>query len=285
MIAVAFAVLSFVGVMLIINMTLDYHRDFDRAVTAVFENNSFATAKENGIDAIEQYILSEWDGLCRDSDKEYYILSNGNIVKSSKRGGIVEMTSNLKVVLSGGVSRTPDITSDALDYAINTGNGVVVYILDTKTDLYASLKNIAFLFIQALFIGILIAALLSFIISKRLTASLGRLEEGAKRMSKGDFTAITVKSRDEVANLCDVFNEMGKQIQNDFNEFERVEKSRREFVANVSHELKTPLTVIKSYSETLCSTKVDADTEHQFLSVINSEVDRMTDIVGQLLKV
>lgn len=284
MVTVAFAVLTFAGVTMIINTVIDYHRNFERTVTSVFVNDRFDMAKTGGLNGVEFYVQSEWETLCRDSQKEYYILLEGNIVASSAKGGILKITPNLRRVLDGGHSVFTDIT-EPLDYAVSTGEGLIVYILDTKHDLYESIGSLSFLFLQALIIGVLLAGFLSFIISKRLTASLARLEEGAKQMSAGNFTKVSVNSRDEVGRLCTVFNDMGDQIQKDFAEFERVEKSRKEFVSNVSHELKTPLTVIKSYSETLCRNDVDAATSKQFLSVIDSEVDRMTDIVGQLLKV
>lgn len=68
----------------------------------------------------------------------------------------------------------------------------------------------------------------------------------------------------------------------DVTESQRLEIARREFVANVSHELKTPLTTIKTYAETLCDSTNDKD-EQKFLNVIIREVDRMTRIVKELL--
>ncbi len=65
----------------------------------------------------------------------------------------------------------------------------------------------------------------------------------------------------------------------------RLEKMRREFVANVSHELKTPITSIKSYSETLIENdKIDREIVSNFLGVINSEADRMGRLVNDLLE-
>lgn len=63
----------------------------------------------------------------------------------------------------------------------------------------------------------------------------------------------------------------------------KLDNSRREFVANVSHELRTPLTTVKSYTETLIETLNENDMQKHFLEVINSEVDRMTRIVKDLL--
>lgn len=70
----------------------------------------------------------------------------------------------------------------------------------------------------------------------------------------------------------------------DITEQQKLDDSRREFVANVSHELRTPLTTVKSYTETLLESSSKEDNmERRFLTVINSEVDRMTRIVKDLL--
>jgi len=71
----------------------------------------------------------------------------------------------------------------------------------------------------------------------------------------------------------------------DVTKHEKFENMRKEFVANVSHELKTPLTTIKSYAETLLDGAVEeAKMTRKFLNTINSETDRMTRLVRDLLQ-
>ncbi len=69
----------------------------------------------------------------------------------------------------------------------------------------------------------------------------------------------------------------------DITKQENIENSRREFVANVSHELKTPITTIKTYIETIRENDLDRETEIGFLDVVNKEADRMTRLIGDLL--
>ncbi len=74
-------------------------------------------------------------------------------------------------------------------------------------------------------------------------------------------------------------------VLHDITEQQKLDSMRREFVANVSHELRTPITSIKSYAETLLDGAAeDAEITERFLNVINSEADRMTRLVKDLLQ-
>ena len=72
-------------------------------------------------------------------------------------------------------------------------------------------------------------------------------------------------------------------VLHDLTELRRLEAVRRDFVANVSHELKTPLTSIAGYAETLMDPTIDADTRHRFLETVMSNTQRMQRLVDDLL--
>lgn len=91
----------------------------------------------------------------------------------------------------------------------------------------------------------------------------------------------------DYAPFRDENNEIGGIVLviKDITKQQKLENMRREFVANVSHELKTPLTSIKSYAETLLDGMLDdREISESFLGVINSEADRMTRLVRDLLQ-
>ena len=81
---------------------------------------------------------------------------------------------------------------------------------------------------------------------------------------------------DHIGGLILVFQDMTNE--------HKLDNMRKEFVANVSHELKTPITTIKSYAETLMDNEVDKEIEKKFLNVIDGECDRMARLVSDLLQ-
>lgn len=112
----------------------------------------------------------------------------------------------------------------------------------------------------------------------------GRVESGIGSKS------LTANGRILKVNFAPFIDEDSNKVGiifvlQDITEAERLETMRREFVANVSHELKTPITSIKSYTETILDGRVD-DMEMQrvFLEVVNTEADRMSRLVSDLLE-
>jgi two-component system sensor histidine kinase VicK len=82
--------------------------------------------------------------------------------------------------------------------------------------------------------------------------------------------------KNNIGGLIIVFQDMTTE--------HKLDNMRKEFVANVSHELKTPITTIKSYTETLMDNGVDGEIRNNFLAVINNECDRMARLVRDLLQ-
>ncbi len=124
----------------------------------------------------------------------------------------------------------------------------------------------------------LISGLLSFITSSFITKPLKGLMKVVQKITNGQLDQqVEVVGNGEIAELGNAFNHMTKQLQ-------RVEQSRQEFVSNVSHELKTPLSSIKVLTESLMFQEdVPVEIYKEFFEDINSEVDRLNSIISDLL--
>ncbi len=147
--------------------------------------------------------------------------------------------------------------------------------IDTEFVLLEDLKYQARFYSIFILISILIIV---YFMTTVLVSPLYNMIEVIDKMSEGHLNQrINLKRNDEYKILGNAFNEMSEKL-------ERVEHTRDEFVSNVSHELKTPLSSIKVLTEAiLLQQDVDAEVYIEFLEDINSEVDRMTNIVNDLL--
>ncbi|MBR1739637.1 MAG: HAMP domain-containing histidine kinase [Ruminococcus sp.] len=95
--------------------------------------------------------------------------------------------------------------------------------------------------------------------------------------AKGDFSErIEKESDDELGELCDSINNMAEELSN-------TEQMKNEFISSVSHELRTPLTAIKGWTETVASMYGDVETFKKGMRVINSETERLSQMVEELL--
>ena len=132
-------------------------------------------------------------------------------------------------------------------------------------------------------VGTTTAALLIFGPVRRRLRSL---EDAARQVGAGDLTARAREDGgDEVAALARAFNQMTHDLQARAAQLEAADRTRRLLLADVSHELMTPLTGMRGYLETLSlhAQSLDADTRERYLSIIRDETQRVEHIVGDLL--
>ncbi len=139
----------------------------------------------------------------------------------------------------------------------------------------------------AAFAAALLAALAAVLFSRRLTRPLADLTAAADQMARGSYaTRVEVVAPDELHRLAATFNEMASALERDVGEIRRQEQLRRELVANVSHELATPLTMIQGYTEALNDGVVhDANGRAETTRLIAREAARLRRLVDQLREV
>lgn len=133
--------------------------------------------------------------------------------------------------------------------------------------------------------AIIVALIIAYFISRTISSPIKEMQRTAERIAKGDFTkTITIKSTDELGELAKSLNRMADELQRKIETLKRLDTIKTDFVANVSHELKTPLTSIKGFVETLEGGAInDEQNAMRFLSIIRKHTDRLGKIIDDLL--
>ncbi len=123
-------------------------------------------------------------------------------------------------------------------------------------------------------------------IADRMTMAVEHLSAGAREVAQGNFsTRVEVASNDELADLARSFNEMVAHVNQAAELRNRAETSRRELVAAVSHDLRTPLTAVRAMLEALSDGVVDdAETVHRYHETMRAQVEHLSRLIDDLFE-
>ncbi|MFB1100296.1 two-component sensor histidine kinase [Terribacillus saccharophilus] len=145
--------------------------------------------------------------------------------------------------------------------------------------------------------GILLILLLSLFYSRLVSSPLIKLNEMAKKMVHLDFSSVKpIKQKDELGSLSnnmlimaqnldvalDDLKQANEKLKQDMEKRKKMEKAQREFFEHASHELKTPLSIVKSFAEGL-QDGISPDKHDHYIDVIIEESDKMQVLIGDML--
>lgn len=156
--------------------------------------------------------------------------------------------------------------------------GVVLVASDTSS-LIRMWRDFASIFLLSAGVVFLLSALASSVTSMRQTKPLKDMAEAARKFGKGEFDARVEgcdNRKDEVGELAEAFNAMAESLAED-------EAQRSEFIANVSHELKTPMTTIAGFADGILDGTIPPEKEAAALKTISSETRRLSRLVRRML--
>lgn len=395
------------GTVMINSVSEFYHRDFVRQISQgltedVTRQLRIAARSDTPVEAMMECMSIYSSRFGIDSYRNYYILDqNGNYLAGSGDGDgeLIERTENIIAAMDGAVGDGVKVEQSVMDYAYpvqGQDQTYLLYLRDTKEEIYEITRSIFRVMLQALLAGALFAVVLALVLSKAITQPLTILTKRVQRMAQGEFDHRSdMIASDELGELTNTFDDMAQTLKRtleeiaeerdkmetiirymtdgvmsfnregrmilcnpaarrmlgleeeqtvmfdgffrslgvpvrlgqflyfesqgimerivsfkgaylavtlapikieeekntgvvvvwqDMTERQKLDDLRKEFVANVSHELKTPLTTIKTYSETILDDGLEnKEMAISFLGVINKETDRMNRIVSDLL--
>ncbi|MCL2447169.1 MAG: HAMP domain-containing histidine kinase [Oscillospiraceae bacterium] len=155
--------------------------------------------------------------------------------------------------------------------------GFVLAAQPFSAGLFDYLGGILRLFLlSALVVSVLVFAAV-FLITRSLVKPLNAMIAATKRFAQGDFRhRVTSSTNDELRLLADAFNAMAINLAT-------LEASRRSFVANVSHELKTPMTSIGGFIDGMLDGTIAPDDHEKYLALVSGEVRRLSRLVTGML--
>ncbi|MDR3560006.1 MAG: HAMP domain-containing sensor histidine kinase [Negativicutes bacterium] len=153
-----------------------------------------------------------------------------------------------------------------------------LFLYTPITGINQTIQALDRLLIIALLLGMLAATALGFFIARSLTRPIANISRAAARFAGGDYDSrVTTAGTDEIGRLGKVFNSMAESLAH-------TEQNRREFLANVSHELKTPVASIQALAEALHDGVVDgAEKRQRYLTTIVEESQHIDRLIRDLL--
>ena len=133
------------------------------------------------------------------------------------------------------------------------------------------------IFIASSLVPLIIMVIAIYIMTYRLTKPLKLMSEATRAMAKGDFSKrIPVMSDDEIGELSVSFNMMTNSLA-------QLEGMRKSFIANVSHELKTPMTTIGGFIDGILDGTIEPEKQSYYLNIVSDEVKRLSRLVQSML--
>jgi len=213
----------------------------------------------------DTYGLSEGKTII--SEEVIKCLQGENTNNYDREHGYIEMT-------------TPIVDTSAVDANGKTGGKVVGVMLTSISSepVVATMEvlNHSALVLEQLMIVIIVA--FAIVLSLVLTRPFNRVADAINEVKEGHSDeAISVRGYTETDHIVDAFNQLLKRMK-------ALDDSRQEFVANVSHELKTPMTSVKVLADSLLAQgDVPAELYREFMTDIVSEIDRENRIITDLL--
>lgn len=222
--------------------------------------------------------------LCKDVITQNYSISNNG--RCSLHGGytipqeVIDEAEKgdyfAKTTLNGVYMKKQLVAAEPVKVGEETA--AVVFAVAPMTAGFASYAtNILKMFVFACLMAFSVGFIAVYFLTASLIKPLHDMSEATKAYAEGDFSPrVKVKGDDELAELVRAFNKMASDLS-------LLESSRRSFVANVSHELKTPMTTIGGFIDGILDGTIPESRQKHYLSIVSDETKRLSRLVTAML--
>ena len=233
----------------------------------------FICNKDGSVAACAE-LISGFKASNESCEKHNGLVLSKAYVQKAKNGGIAEFSTMDDFYNSiHSVSMAPIFINDEF-----TGFAVVAAPLEVS--ILTNLENTLRMFLFAAGLALILVTIAVYIMTERIAKPIRNLENATRCYASGDFTyrVPELHSRDELAGLITKFNSMATSL-------EQLENSRRSFVANVSHEFKTPMTTIGGFINGILDGTIPPEKQDYYLNIVSSEINRLSKMVTMMLNI
>lgn len=151
------------------------------------------------------------------------------------------------------------------------------YALFLRPDIKLLFNEMHFLFAWLLALTIILSVVMVVVSTKYLVKPISRLTIATKSLSRGNFNVeLNVTRHDELGELSHNFLQMARKL-------EQMDDMRKEFISNISHDIQSPLSNIKGYTNLLEAESLSVEERGHYISIINGEIRRLSTLTKQLL--
>ena len=126
---------------------------------------------------------------------------------------------------------------------------------------------------------LLLCSLLCWVLARRITGPIEAISDAARKLGSGDFTArAPVDGCVELADFATTFNNMATRLQT-------IDNSRGQFMGNIAHELRTPMTTIKGFIDGMLDGTIPQEENQHYLTIVSQETGRLARLVQNMLDI
>ncbi|MDA8441105.1 MAG: ATP-binding protein [Peptococcaceae bacterium] len=148
----------------------------------------------------------------------------------------------------------------------------------------ASLFTFRLLILYAALFSLLMSAIVAYILAKSISRPILEMNKSAKALARGkDLNLVNYHGNDEIASLVAMFNRSVREVQNTRAQQHKLEEQRREFVANVSHEFRAPVTSLQGFLELMQDGIIPEAERPKYFALMLNDTARLNRLVNDLL--
>ncbi len=260
----------------------DYARQYPSSTALIICNNLVAASDAVSAD----FFICDMNGkviYCREMQRNDMNLFTGDCIIHRKINLSPNVVQSLKSAPYSGISTLENTVSEnnfvymSLIKLDDTDVGIIVGMQPVSASFKPYILTLFRMFLLSALVTLAIAFIAVYLMSYELTKPMRQMSDATKSYANGDFSKrVTVRGNNEMTELATAFNAMAKALAS-------LESSRRSFVANVSHELKTPMTTIGGFIDGILDGTISEDKHDYYLSIVSDEVKRLSRLVTSML--